>query len=271
MSRAVFSRAGRRPCPGGRIVQFRAGKIACRSKPPATSTMPIGQQCRRVNIACGVERAGRGPCSGRGISGWHGQFRAGKIMPRDIAARDQHLSIGQQGRRVIIARGVQRAGRRPCPGGRIVQFRAGKIGAVIAPRDEHQPVGQQRRRVQIARGVQRAGRRPCPGGRIVQFRAGQGSAAAYRPPRPAPARWAAMSPCDSRVRCSVELVIVHVPVAGLYNSALERSAACCYSPPRPAPALGQQCRRVIRACGVQSSRSLSMSRWPDCTTPRWKE
>ena len=38
----------------------------------------------------------------------------------------QHLAVGQQRRRVIIARGVEAARGPPGPAGRVVQFRAGK-------------------------------------------------------------------------------------------------------------------------------------------------
>src|SRR5205823_14852990 len=44
------------------------------------------------------------------------EFRAG-----DDSSGDEHVSIGQQGRRVIIACGDEAAGGRPSPAGRIVQ------------------------------------------------------------------------------------------------------------------------------------------------------
>ena len=104
----------------------------------------------------------------------------------------------------------------------IVQFRAGKIAAVImSPCHQHLAVGQQRRRVRFACGVEAARGTPGPAGRVVQFRAGK-IAAVILPLPPAPCRWAATSPCD-KSRAVLRLpVAVQVPLAGSYSSALVR-------------------------------------------------
>ena len=57
---------------------------------------------------------------------------------------DKHLAVGQQGRRVNLARGAEAAGRRPGPAGRIVQFRAGekaRYDAVLPPATSTLPLG----------------------------------------------------------------------------------------------------------------------------------
>ena len=53
-----------------------------------------------------------------------------------LSACDQHHAVGQQGRRVLIASGVEAARGTPAPARRVVQFRAREsitLPAVIAP------------------------------------------------------------------------------------------------------------------------------------------
>jgi hypothetical protein len=124
-----------------------------------------------VKVAC-VGEAARGTPSpaGRVV-----QFRAAKIdVPGNFSSCHQHLAVGQQGRRVITACGVEGAGGvSPAPAGRVVQFRAAKpaAAAIISPCHQHLAVGQQRRRVRTACGVEGASGSPHPAGRVVQFRA----------------------------------------------------------------------------------------------------
>src|SRR5256885_124251 len=91
-----------------------------------------------------------------------------------VASSNQDLAIGQKGRRMKLARGVEAACVAPHPGRRIVQFRAVKrVGAAVkaASRDQHRAVGQECRRVALARGGEAACVAPSPSRRIVQFRA----------------------------------------------------------------------------------------------------
>ena len=93
---------------------------------------------------------------------------------RRIPRCSQHHAVGQQGRRVLTARGVEAARGRPGPARRVVQFRARQSIVVIKSRcSKHHAVGQQGRRVLAARGVEAARGRPCPVRRVVQFRASE--------------------------------------------------------------------------------------------------
>ena len=86
-----------------------------------------------------------------------------------------------------VASGVQRAGRRPHPGGRVIQLGVGeRVGAVInAPHGQHLSIGQQGCRLTCAFIGHPASLRPLPGGWIVQLRNRDGAATATRaePPR----------------------------------------------------------------------------------------
>ena len=82
--------------------------------------LAVGQQRRRVNIACGGEAAGGRPGPARRIV----EFRARERRCCYNPACDEHLAVGQQRRRVIIACGGEAAGGRPGPARRIVEFRA---------------------------------------------------------------------------------------------------------------------------------------------------
>jgi hypothetical protein len=60
--------AGGGPSPGGRIVQFRAREIGAETTSSCDEHLAVGQQRRRVTIACGAEAAGIIK-SKRGIAG----------------------------------------------------------------------------------------------------------------------------------------------------------------------------------------------------------
>ena len=94
------------------------------------------------------------------------------------SARDQHLAVGQQRRRVKARAMARLPVAAPGPGRRIVEFRAREIAAagVNSSCDEHLAVGQQRRRVKVACGGEAAGGRPSPARRIVEFRARESAA-----------------------------------------------------------------------------------------------
>ena len=59
--RAVAEAASGRPGPGRRIVQFRARENAAAVVTPCDEHLAVGQQRRRVTIACGAEAAGGRP------------------------------------------------------------------------------------------------------------------------------------------------------------------------------------------------------------------
>ncbi len=113
--------------------------------------------------------AATSPCRAWGVevaSGTPGSRLAGLYscaLPRlaagALSSCDQHLTVGQQRRRVNIACGAEAAGGTPGPGGRrIVQFRAREIAAgALSSCDQHLAVGQQRCRVIIACGAEAAG------------------------------------------------------------------------------------------------------------------
>ena len=82
--------------------------------------LAVGQQRRRVTIACGGEAAGGRPGPARRIV----EFRARESADCCQSACDEHLAVGQQRRRVTIACGGEAAGGRPGPARRIVEFRA---------------------------------------------------------------------------------------------------------------------------------------------------
>ena len=133
-----------------------------------------------MTTACDVEIAGGSPGPARRIV----QFRARGRGEIAIKPRShKHLAVGQQRRRVQIARGVEIAGGSPAPARRIVQFRAcGNAAGVNSPSDKHHAVWQQRRRVIRACDVETARGGPAPARRIVQFRARENVVVAIKPP-----------------------------------------------------------------------------------------
>ena len=75
---------------------------------------------------------------------------------------------------MVLAFGVERAGRGPRPIGRIVKFGAGqgvvaRVHVPGAPGDEDLAIGQQRRGVQVARDVKSSAGGPGPAGRVVDL------------------------------------------------------------------------------------------------------
>ena len=144
--------------------------------------------------ARGVEVARGGPGPARRVV----QLRARQTSPI-ITPCNEHLAVGQQGRRLQLAPGVEAARGSPGPARWIVQFRA-RQSCICTPCDEHLAVGQQRRRVLITCGVEAARGTPCSARWIVQFRARQ-SAAVIALLRREPGRWAATSPCVQSARC----------------------------------------------------------------------
>ena len=190
--------------------------------------LAVGQQRRRVEVACGVQAAGGGPGVGRRVV----QLRAGQIAAVAVAAGDEDLAVVQQRRRVIEACGVQAAGGGPGVGRRVVQLRAGQSAAVaLAAGDEDLAVVQQRRRVIVACGVQAAGGGPGAGGRVVQLRAGQQRCCRLDRRRRGPGRCSTASPWHMS-RAVIKLpVAVQVLVVGLYSSALDRVPLKWLPPP----------------------------------------
>ena len=77
---------------------------------PCNQHHAVGQQRRRVLIACGVEAARGSP----GPARWIVQFRARENAAVEPSC-DQHLAVGQQRRRVFRARGVEAARGSPSP------------------------------------------------------------------------------------------------------------------------------------------------------------
>jgi hypothetical protein len=113
--------AGRRPISGGRVVEFRACQYTV-IRPSSYQHLAVGQQRRRVVLACRDEAAGRRPSSRR----WSVQFRVGRNVSNTIVSRcHQHLPVGQQGRRVVTVTGSSGAtGETPILRGWIVELRA---------------------------------------------------------------------------------------------------------------------------------------------------
>ena len=189
-----------------------------------------------------------------------------------VAPRNQHLPVGQQRRRVKIAGGVQGTSHRPCARRRIIQFCAGKKAAApVAPRNQHLPIGQQRRRVK--------NRGRCSGNRSRSTSplAGLYSSALEKkplcrrnPPQPAPAHWAATSPCEHGGRCSANWPPSTSPSPD-YTVPRWKDNAAVPSPPPPAPArwaATSPCEKRGR-CSVNPSASMCPP--PDYTVLRWKE
>ena len=136
--------------------------------------LAVGQQRRRVTIACGGEAAGGRPGPARRIV----EFRAREIAVV-VAARLRRAPCRWAATSPCeIACGGEAAGGRPGPARRIVEFRARERAAACHTAcDEHLAVGQQRRRVTSACGGEAAGGRPGPARRIVEFRARENAAA----------------------------------------------------------------------------------------------
>ena len=142
--------------------------------------LAVGQQRRRVSIACGGEAAGGRPGPARRIV----EFRARESVKQlTLRLRRAPCRWAATSPCAIACRG-EAAGRRPGPARRIVEFRARESGAeaILAACDEHLAVGQQRRRVPSACGGEAAGRRPGPARRIVEFRARESGAVVAIPP-----------------------------------------------------------------------------------------
>ena len=183
--------------------------------------LAVGQQRRRVQIACGAEAAGGGP----GPAGRIVQFRARRELRLSLCSScDEHLAVGQQRRRVKAACGAEAAGGSPGPAGRIVEFRAREIAAAVKSScDEHLAVGQQRRRVVTARAVSR-----LPVAVQVPLAGSYSSALA----RLAPPAAASTMPLASNVavwpaRGVLRLpVTVQVPPAGLNDANRQGSSSC---------------------------------------------
>ena len=85
------------PGPVRRVVEFRAGEIAAAIVSSCDQHFAVGQQRRRVLIACGVEAPGGTSRSRRRVV----EFRACENSRRRLSACDEHLAVVQQRRRVI--------------------------------------------------------------------------------------------------------------------------------------------------------------------------
>ena len=255
--------------PLGRVVQLGAGRERC----PALC-LPRPAPCRWAAASpCGVarrvQRAGR--ASSVPLAGVV-QLGAGNRVPLILSPpSDQHLAVGQQRRRVLVARGAQRAGRSPRPVGRDrTAPRWPEHGCRACPRDQHLAIGQQRRRVVLARVFSEpvAVQVPVAG----SYSSALASAMPQCRPRPAPCRWAATSPCAT-VRAAGQR-------AGRRPGPAwpDRTARHCPDLPLLAASprttstlpLGSNVAVWIIARGSHRSRSSSRSRWPDRTAPRWQ-
>ena len=147
--RAVVEAAGRRPGPTRRIVEFRAREIAVLSPSACDEHLAVGQQRRRVTIACDGEAAGRRP----GPAGRIVEFRARENVsvvyyrPRRAPCHWAATSPCE------YSCGGEAAGGRPSAARRIVEFRARESrGSMSSACDEHLAVGQQCGRVKTAGG-----------------------------------------------------------------------------------------------------------------------
>src|SRR5205814_8575506 len=97
------------------------------------------------------------------------EFRACKNTDVIKSSCNQDLAVGQQGRRVNKAGGVEAASGCPGPECWIVQFRArGRLAAAITSAGhQHLAVEQLRRRGQLACGVEAARCTPHPADSVV--------------------------------------------------------------------------------------------------------
>ena len=232
----------------------------------------------------------------------HTAPRCSRVGPAIESPRHQHLAIGQQRRRVIVACGAQAAGAAPapvagsyssallkpchhysllprpapchwaaaspcdrrvrCPGCRCCSTSQwpDHTAPRCSRRDHHSSPpatstlpGQQRRRVTVACGAQAAGRRPAS--RSPDHTAPRCSRSANHciPPPPAPCHWAAASPCvgacgaqaaGRRPRASRRIIQLRAAQGG---------AIVALSASHQHLAIGQQRRRVSVACGAQAA------------------
>jgi hypothetical protein len=93
--------AGSDPGAGGGVVQLRAGERADRSRATGDEDLTIGEQGGAGSVVGGVQVAGGGPAAGGGVV----EFGAGAL-----SADDEHLAVGEQGRRGVRTRDMQAAG-----------------------------------------------------------------------------------------------------------------------------------------------------------------
>ena len=159
--------------------------------------LAVGQQRRRVKLACGAEAAGGAPGAGGRIV----QLRAREIADAVTSSRDEHLAVGQQRRRVMIACGARLpvAVQVPVAGSYSSALARTPLLSILPP-----PAP-----------CRWAATSPCDNS--VRWSGAGGSSRSrwpdrtvprsrerrrYNLPRPAPCRWAATSPCDDSVRCS---------------------------------------------------------------------
>jgi hypothetical protein len=104
-SRVLVARGVQATCAGpgrgGRVVQLRAGERADRSRATGDEDLTIGEQGGAGSVVGGVHAAGGGPAAGGGVV----EFGAGVL-----SADDEHLAVGEQGRRGVRTRDMQAAG-----------------------------------------------------------------------------------------------------------------------------------------------------------------
>src|SRR5678809_501181 len=93
-----------------------------------------------MSTAFGGEAASNTPSPARHVV----QFRAAKRAMGTDSPYHQHLAVGQQRRRGVIACDVEVAGYNPTPASRVIQFR-GVITVTISACYQDLAVGQQRR------------------------------------------------------------------------------------------------------------------------------
>jgi hypothetical protein len=124
------------PGARGRVVEFRAAKVAAASLPARDEHLTARKQRRGMVIPPRGERAGGGPGAGGGVV----EFRAAEVTVAVVAAFacDEYLAARQERRGVLVARDVERAGGGPDAGGGVVELRCAEGAAASqAAGDEH--------------------------------------------------------------------------------------------------------------------------------------
>src|SRR5262249_36527236 len=129
----VIQAAGEGPCPGSRIVNFRACAISV--IPTRNQYLAIVQQGSRMTIRpLSVGAASEGPRSCRRIV----EFRGGATA----TPGDQHLAAVEQGRRVRTADHSKTTRVTPCSRSWIIEFFAGENAAATC--NKHLAIPEQR-------------------------------------------------------------------------------------------------------------------------------
>src|SRR5882757_4631196 len=128
------------PSVACRIVEFRADQ---RRADVATGdeNLAVRQQSRAMQFSTFDEFAGGGPGAACRIVELCARQESGAIEV--TTGCHKYFTVRQQGRGMIQPPGRQTPGRRPPPGCRVIEFRAGEIAVVISTSDKYLPIGQQ--------------------------------------------------------------------------------------------------------------------------------